>query len=124
VPVLLFKLTGAPEDEAEEVRELLYAHNIEFYETQAGRWAIGTAAIWLRDDSRLMEARALLDEYQVQRVLRVREEYKASQKTGRLRSLLGRLLANPLAALLSLMFILLILYLSLAPFLNMRGWLK
>jgi hypothetical protein len=120
MPVLLFKLTGAPEDEAEEVRELLHAHNIEFYETQSGRWAIGTAAIWLRDDSRLMEARSLLDEYQAQRVLRVREEYAASRKTGRLRSLL----ANPLAALLSLMFILLILYLSLAPFLNMRGWLK
>ncbi len=123
MPVLLFKLRDAPADEVEEVRALLRDHGIEFYETQSGNWGIGTAAIWLRDDSRLAEARVLLGDYQARRALKVRGEYEAAKKTGRLPGLLDRLLANPLATLLGLVFILFILYLSLAPFLNMRDWL-
>ena len=123
MPVLLFRLHGAPMDEVDEMRALLQAHEIEFYETQAGNWGIGTAAIWLRDDSRLAEARSLLDEYQVQRAARIRGEYAAAKGAGKLRNLLGKLLANPLATIIGFAFILFILYLSLAPFLNMRNWL-
>jgi hypothetical protein len=121
--VLLFKLKGAHQDEVEDVRALLEANGIEFYETQAGAWGIGTHAIWLRDGSRLTEARALLDEYQAQRALRVRGEYEAAKREGRVRGLLDVLRANPLAVLLAVAFILFILYISLAPFLNMREWL-
>lgn len=123
MPVLLFRMRGAPLDEVDEVRALLQAHEIEFYETHAGNWGIGTPAIWLRDDSRLTEARSLLDDYQAQRALRMRAEYEAAKGVGGMRSLLDRLLANPLTAIIGLAFILLILYLSLAPFLNMRDWL-
>lgn len=123
MPVLLFKMRGAPMDEVEEVRALLQTHGLEFYETQAGAWGIGTAAIWLRDGSRLEEARALLDEYQARRTQRIRSEYAAAQRAGRARGLLDALLANPLPAIIVLAFILFILYVSLAPFLNMRDWL-
>ena len=123
MPVLLFRLRGAPDDEVEEMRALLHAHEIEFYETHAGNWGIGTAAIWLRDDTRLVEARTLLSDYQAQRALRMRSEYEAAKGSGTAPSLLNRLRANPLAAIIGLAFILFILYLSLAPFLNMRGWL-
>lgn len=123
MPVLLFKLRGAHSDEVDDVRALLDAQGIEFYETQAGAWGIGTEAIWLRDDSRLAEARMLLDEYQARRALRVRGEYEAARREGRVRGLLDVLRANPLAVLLALAFILFILYVSLAPFLNMREWL-
>lgn len=121
--VLLFKLRGAHSDEVEEVRALLEAQGIDFYETQAGAWGIGTEAIWLRDDSRLTEARALLDEYQAQRAARVRGEYEAAKREGRARGLLDALRAHPVATLFVLAFILFILYISLAPFLNMGDWL-
>ena len=122
MPVLLFRLRGAPEDEVEEMRALLREKGIGFYETQAGTWGIGTEAIWLRDETRLAEARALLDDYQAQRKARVRGEYEAARGQGR-RGFFVALRANPLAALLILAFILFILYISLAPFLNMRDWL-
>jgi hypothetical protein len=123
MPVLLFKLKGAHQDEVEDVRALLEANGIEFYETHAGAWGIGTHAIWLRDAGRLTEARVLLDEYQAQRALRVRGEYEAAKREGRVHGLLDVLRANPLAVLLALAFILFILYISLAPFLNMGEWL-
>jgi hypothetical protein len=123
MPVLLFKLRGAPPDEIEEVRALLHEKEIEFYETQAGMWGIGTAAIWLRDDKRRDEARALLDAYQAERAARARGEYAALRKSGKLKPMWDRLRARPLAAIIGLIFILFILYISLAPFLNMGGWL-
>ena len=45
--LLLFSLRGVPEDEAEEVRELLTSNRIEFYETSAGLWGTSTPALWL-----------------------------------------------------------------------------
>src|SRR5262245_3143621 len=123
MPVLLFRLHGALPDEVEEVRALLHAKEIEFYETQAGMWGIGTAAIWLRDGSRRDEARALLDAYQAERAVRLRDEYEALRKSGKLHTLWDRLRARPLAAIIGLIFILFLLYLSLAPFLHMGNWL-
>ncbi len=123
MPVLLFKLRNVPADEVEDVRALLRAEEIEFYETQAGMWGVGAEAIWLRDDSRLLEARALLDAYQAERAVRARGEYTALSKSGKLRILWQRLRARPMAAIIGLIFILFILYISLAPFLNMGDWL-
>ena len=74
--VLLFKLNGVPEDEAEAIRECLSSQDIEFYETSAGNWGVSLAAIWLNDESRLEEARALIAHYQRQRALRAREDYE------------------------------------------------
>jgi hypothetical protein len=123
MPVLLFKLRDAPADEIEEVRALLQSKEIEFYETPAGMWGIGAPAIWLRDDKRREEARALLDAYQTERAVRMRSGYEALKKAGKLQSLWDRIRARPLAAISGLIFILFILYISLAPFLSMGDWL-
>jgi hypothetical protein len=62
--VIIFRLKDVPEDEADEVRELLRANHLDFYETSAGKWGISIAAIWLKDDSQKERARALIDDYQ------------------------------------------------------------
>ena len=65
--VLLFALRGVPDDEADEVRELLTEQEIDYYETSAGNWGISMPALWLRDRGQLQEARELLANYQRQR---------------------------------------------------------
>jgi hypothetical protein len=63
---LLFRLNNVPDDEANAVRELLNTHNIACYETDEGKWRVGLAAIWLKDEAQYAEARTLLDEFQQQ----------------------------------------------------------
>ena len=46
---LLMNLRHVPDDEADEVRALLKEHGIGFYETQAGRWRISLAGIWVEE---------------------------------------------------------------------------
>jgi len=114
----LFSLRHVPEDEAEEIRELLSRNNIEFYETQAGGWGISTPAIWLYDGAHEAEARQLIDEYQQQRSLRARAEYQALRQAGEHRTVADKIRENPLQALLFALLTTFILYVSLSPFLN------
>ena len=116
--ILLFRLNGVPEDEAADIRALLEKNTIDYYETDSGRWGISMAAIWLRDEEQLERARGLIDVYQQERYARAREVYEAKKAAGELETLLGRALRNPLRFLLYLAAILLILYLSLIPFLG------
>lgn len=71
---LLFNMHGAPDDEIQEVRELCETHNFTVYETEVGRWGIGLAAIWLKDDDQLVAAKAILDEYQKTRYQEAQED--------------------------------------------------
>jgi hypothetical protein len=118
MPVLLFRLNGVPEDEAAEVRALLAEQGIDYYETHAGNWGFSTAAIWLRDELLLAEARALLDAYQTQRALRVRQEYVQSGRRSAFQSLWWQP-GQIVRLLVYLAAIALVAYLSLIPFLNM-----
>mgnify|MGYP001106916295 CR=1 FL=1 len=77
---LLFRLRGVPQDEAEEVRELLDEHAIEFYETHAGNWGISLPGLWVRNDAQFPEARRLLDIYQAERGERVRREHQLNKE--------------------------------------------
>ena len=79
--LLLFNLRGVPEDEADEVRELLTAQNIDFYETSAGNWGMSMPALWLRDAADLEKARNLLNAYQHQRFQTSRADYLQRKKT-------------------------------------------
>ena len=74
--ILLFSLRGVPEDEVDEVRELLTEQNIDFYETSAGNWGMSMPALWLRDDAS-EKARYALNAYQQQRFLSSRELCRA-----------------------------------------------
>ena len=119
--VLLFKLNGVPDDEADEVRALLGEHGIDFYETEAGRWRISLAAIWLHDEGRLEEAKGLIEAYQRERYERVRGEYERARREGRAEGLLDRIRRDPLDALVIFAVIALVLYLSLWPFIGLGG---
>ncbi len=115
---LLFKLNGVPEDEAQDIRELLDEHAIDYYETPAGRWGISLAAIWLRDEEQWQQANELIDRYQEQRYLNARADYERQKAEGRLESWLDRLRHSPLQMIIYLLAIAVILYISLYPFIH------
>ena len=79
---LLLNLRHVPDDESDEVRTLLDANGIEWYETPPSRWGVSGGAIWLADEACAASARALLDDYQRQRVLRARAELLEARRVG------------------------------------------
>jgi len=103
LPKLLLNLRMATDDEAADVRELLDRHQVDWYETQPGFWGISAGGIWLRDLERAAEVKQLLDEYQKQRVVRVRAELEADRREGRAPTFLGELRANPVRMLMQLL---------------------
>jgi len=116
--VQLFRLRNVPDDEADEIRNLLEHHQIEFYETPAGNWGISMPAIWLHDDEQLENAKALIDEYQQQRFDRIKREKKQQALEGDKKSGISEIIKNPIQAILYLAFAGVILYFSIKPFLN------
>ncbi len=118
MPIKIFTLNHVPEDEAEEVRALLSSHDIEYYETSAGNWAISAPAIWINDEQQAAQARLLLDAYQHERAVRVKEEYVRLAQQGESRTWLDAIKDNPRQFFIYLIAIAAILYLSTAPFLN------
>ncbi len=119
MPHLLFKLNGVPEDELIDVRRLLDEHNIDFYETDAGRFGISLAAIWLRDDGEIERARELLQRYQQERYQQARQVYEQQQRDGTAETQLQRFWRQPLRTLLYLAVIAIIIYFSTVPFLTL-----
>ena len=93
---LLFKLRFVPDDEAQDIRELLDEHNISYYETTAGILGISMPALWLKDDSQLERARALIDNYQQQRQYHASEEYKKQKQDGTARTVIDMFKDDPL----------------------------
>ena len=114
--VLLFRLANVPDDEAEEVRELLREHDIYFYETEAGRWRVGLDAIWLPDGAREAEARALLGDYQQARTEQQRLAYAELDERGEVPGFAQKILAQPIRFLALMIAIIFILALSILPF--------
>jgi hypothetical protein len=109
---LLFRLTNVPEDEADEIRELLRSNGIDYYETSAGNWGISMPALWLIKDEDLFKARRLLEEYQHQRLITQREKYLQLKKTGVNISLISSIKERPLRFIVYLAAVLFILYVS------------
>src|SRR5690625_30596 len=93
---LIFRLRNVPEDEADEVRDLLEQHHIDFYETSAGNWGISMPGLWVRDDSQYDAARRLLDAYQQERAERLRAEYEAARAAGEAETQWQRLRREPM----------------------------
>lgn len=63
---LLFQLANVPEQEVEDVCQLLESKEIQFYQTEAGRWKLGVDALWVVDEESYINARQLIDEYQAE----------------------------------------------------------
>ncbi len=117
--ILLFKLNGVPQDEADEIRALLHTHEIDYYETEQGNWGISLAAIWLPDDRQRDQAENLIDEYQRERYRRARQAYEEKKRAGELEGILERAWRDPVRFILYLLAILAILYLSFLPFIRL-----
>lgn len=118
MPVKLFSLHNVPDDEAEEVRDLLASHGIDFHETAAGNWGVSTAALWLHDEAQFRAARALIDAYQAERLVRVKEEYDSRKRAGMQRTLLEVIRENPTRFVVYVTVIAMVIYFSTQPFLN------
>jgi hypothetical protein len=117
MPKLLLNLRMATDDEAADIRDLLDRHHVDWYETQPGFWGISAGGIWLRDLERAAEVKQLLDEYQKQRVVRVRAELEAERREGRAPTFIGELRANPGRMLVQLLAVALLIVLTIAlPF--------
>lgn len=108
---ILFKLRNVPDDEAEEVRELLTNHHIDYYETSAGNWGVSMPALWVKDDDQFPEAKALFDAYQQARSIRVREEYARLRSEGKHKTIWDSMKQNPVLFVVYIFIVLSLLYL-------------
>jgi hypothetical protein len=117
--IQLMKLRLVPADELAEIHALMEAHAISVYETTAGNWGISLPALWLRDESRHAEAKALLADYAAQRQAKARDEYEALKAAGKARTLFDIARENPLRFIGSLVLIGALCWISLVPFLTL-----
>jgi hypothetical protein len=113
---LLFKLNNVPDDEAQEIRELLEVAEIDFYETSAGNFGLSFAAIWLNNEPQFVHAKALIQQYQNERYKKM-TEHKASLKlSGQNLSYWQLVQQSPIKFPAALIFIAIITYFSILPF--------
>lgn len=119
--VLLFRLRNVPDDEADDIRELLKNKQFEFYETSAGIWGISSAAIWLKNKDELESAKQAIENYQTERGISQRNTYEELKKSGNHKTLLDAFKENPLRFLAYLIFVGFILYVSTKPFLSLSN---
>lgn len=116
--VQLFRLRNVPDDEAQDIRELLTNHHIDHYETPAGNWGISMPAIWINDDEQIELAKSLIKKYQNERLVKARDAYTQQQEHGQNRSIFRELIENPIRSILYIGFAVLIIYISIKPFLS------
>lgn len=109
---VLFRLNGVCDDEANDVRELLANNAIDFYETSAGNWGVSMPAIWLRDESQFHKARSLLDAYQKERSIKLKEDYARLEREGKNKTFFDAVKQNPVLFIVHLALAVLVIYLS------------
>ncbi|MEH6611347.1 MAG: DUF6164 family protein [Halioglobus sp.] len=112
--VLIFRLNGVSEEEAQDVRDLLSDNALESYETSAGRWGLSVAALWLANDNEKIRARELIDAYQLER-RRYFEDLKIEAPP---ETFSDRFKQAPLNVIFYSLLAVIILFLSLAPFIK------
>ena len=118
---LLLNLRNVPDDEADDVRALLDAKAIVFYETRPSPWGISSGGIWVKDDADFAQAKQAFDDYEQQRTIRARAEYAAAKRAGTADTFIGMLRADPMRAVMILMAILLALGLMALPAILLLG---
>jgi len=118
---LLLNLRNVPDDEADEVRELLQSRAIEFYETKPSMWGVSAGGIWAAKPSQEQDAVRLLADYQAERSARFRAQREQDLREGRVPSTWDNMRANPKQALVAVVGILLMLGVATLPFLLFAG---
>jgi len=116
---LLFKLSSVPDDEAQDIRDLLSENEIDFYETSAGILGFSMPGIWLKDETQLARASALIDDYQHQRQDRAQADYQHRQATGQSRTIMDMFKEAPARFIAYLITIAIVIYFSLVLFLKL-----
>ena len=79
--VLIFNLRYVPDDEAQEVRDLLSENAIDYFETSGGVLGISVPGLWLKNKDQLEKARQLIDDYQQQRQDTARAAYHSTPRS-------------------------------------------
>lgn len=92
---LFLNLRNVPGDEADEVRELLRANAIDFYETQPSPWGISAGGLWIEDADQLARAKVLMADYQATRRDSARAQQATDEREGRAETFMGLLQARP-----------------------------
>lgn len=118
---LLMNLRNVPDDEADEVRAMLEAQQIAFYETRPSIWGVSAGGIWVTEDEAFADARRAMDDYQQQRATRARAEYAEAKRAGTAETFLTVLRTDPVRVVMSVLGILFALALVTVPFLLLRG---
>ncbi len=67
------------EEELSGVKQALDQANIGWYETEKGRWWVGSAGIWLKDETEFVKARQAIDNFQLDWQKIVREDAASQQ---------------------------------------------
>ena len=115
--IKLFSLKGVPEDEAEDIRELLNQNNIDYYETPGGLWGISVPAIWLNNEDQIKTAYPLIEKYQAERRLKAKQEYEKYRNKSNMIAVMNKILEDPIRFVVYLAIIIVVLYFSIKPFL-------
>lgn len=119
--LLLMNLRNVPDDEADDVRAMLDAQRIAFYETRPSIWGVSAGGIWVTEDTAFADARRAMDDYQQQRSVRARAEYAAAKRAGTAETFITMLRAEPARVVMSVLGILVVLGLVVLPFILLRG---
>lgn len=114
---LLLNLRNVPDDEADEVRALLAARGIDYYETRPSLWGVSAGGIWLAQATQEADARRCLADYQAERLAGAREAREADRRAGRLPGTWAGMRAQPRQAVAAVIGILLMLAVATLPFL-------
>ncbi|QDH70335.1 DUF6164 family protein [Marilutibacter alkalisoli] len=120
---LLLNLRNVPDDEADDVRAMLDAARIDFYETPPSMWGISAGGIYVREDEDVAQAKRLMADYQAQRRVRVRAEHEAAVRDGTSETFWSVLRAEPLRVVLTVIAIVLLLGLMALPMALLGGFL-
>ncbi len=118
MPHHLMSLRHVPDDEAEEIRALFEAHEVRYYETPPSRWGISMGGFWVHDADEAARARSLLAEYQRQRLQSQREAYEGRRLRGEAGGVWQMFRHKPVRTLAACLAILVIVGLSLLPFIR------
>lgn len=121
MPKLLMNLRNVPDDEADDVRAMLDAQRIAFYETRPSIWGVSAGGIWITEDAAFAEARRAMDDYQQQRATRARADYATARRAGTADTFITLLCADPARFVMSVLGILFALGLVTLPFLLLRS---
>ena len=115
---IIFRMRYVPQDEAQEVRDLLKENDIDFFETFAGSWSISVPALWVKHDEQFSRARRIIEDYQIERTKKVKQEFSEHKNTGKNITVRNIFSKSPSKFIGSIFAICIILYISLRFFLS------